>query len=135
VAQGPKADNGIHKKKYMRQKTQTLLMQNYEKVKQCMLTGQSSEKAIYQIKKLGASSPRAMKGEVKYGLSCFMNTINTSTNSKKRPITEMSKEPVNNQDFIATGKNHNHLNGRFRFKFQEGHSKNFKREMPFDWFV
>ena len=49
-------------------------MQNYEKVKQCMLTGQSSEKAIYQIKKLGAVSPRAT-GATSYGLSSFMTNL------------------------------------------------------------
>lgn len=26
------------------------------------------------------------------------------------------------------------VSGRFRFKFQEGHSKNFKREVGFDFF-
>lgn len=25
--------------------------------------------------------------------------------------------------------------GKFRFKFQEGHSKNFKRELTFNWFL
>ena len=27
------------------------------------------------------------------------------------------------------------ISGRFRFKFKEGHSKNFRREVTFDWFL
>jgi hypothetical protein len=110
-------------------------MQNYEKVKQCMLAGQSTEKALFHVKRLGATSPKAPRnGEIKYGLGSFLTNLKNDS-GPKRPISQISKEPVDNAEFISTGKSQNYVQGRFRYKFQEGHSKNFKREMPFDWFV
>lgn len=42
---------------------------------------------------------------------------------------------VSSEQFMETGVNDEILQGRFRYKFQEGHSKNFKRELHFDWFL
>jgi len=42
---------------------------------------------------------------------------------------------ISSDDFMKTGVNDQILKGRFRYKFQEGHSKNFKRELGFDWFL
>lgn len=63
------------------------------------------------------------------------NLSNNTSAAQKRPISQISKEPVSNPEFFKTGVNENYMEGRFRYKFQEGHSKNFKREMPFEWFV
>jgi hypothetical protein len=89
-----------------------LIKQNYEKVKQAMLAGQDPAKAIY-VSKLTDNAGRAQSSS----LSNFMTNVQAnSTQNKKRNIDELAK-------------------GRFRFKFQEGHSKNFKRELDFEWFL
>ena len=63
-----------------------------------------------------------------------------------RPLTNTKKkrtlEAISNL-YTAQGKNEAEgnggaeveISGRFRFKFKEGHSKNFRREVTFDWFL
>ena len=114
-------------------------MQNFEKVKQCMKDQQPSSN-IYNLKKLGVISPNQLnKGPKFHGLSAYLqncktSSTNTNVADKKRPIKDITKV-IDNSDFFKTGKNENMIPGRFRFKFQEGHSKNFKRELGFDWFL
>lgn len=56
---------------------------------------------------------------------------------KKRTLDEISNirasqsNLATDPDLEAAPK----IDGRFRFKFKEGHSKNFKREINFDWFT
>ena len=45
-----------------------------------------------------------------------------TTSVKKRSILEITRPDLKTP-------------GKFRFKFHEGHSKNFKRELRFDWFL
>ena len=57
-------------------------------------------------------------------LKSFMSNLQNhgaNAGGKKRNIDDISAQDPSQ--------------GRFRFKFQEGHSKNFKRELAFDWFL
>lgn len=93
------------RKEFMRAKTQILILQNYEQVRQRMLTagdpadGQPSNKnkAVMDAKLSG------------YGF--------LAGPQKKRKREEME------------------VAGRFMYKFKEGHSKNFRRELCFDYFL
>ena len=91
-------------------------MQNYEKVKQAMLANESTNKAIF-VQKLGEKTRQSQ-----VGISNFMARsgvgANLGADNKKRNI-EAVELPQ----------------GRFRLNFKEGHSKNFKREVEFNWFM
>ena len=104
-----------HQKHGMRLKTQLLIMQNYEKVKQAMLVGKDTNRAIYVAKFADKATPTSRQGP---SMMSFMNNLKSNV-AKKRTFNEVPGAKVG---------------GRFRFKFQEGHSKNFKREVGFDFF-
>lgn len=109
----------------MRQQTQMLLMQNYEKVKQAMLSGTDTDKAVF-IQKF------VVKEEVPEE---YRN--NKPVASKKRTLDQISgnRDSANTEEFRKDGISENYIPGRFRFKHKEGHSKNFKRELTFEWFL
>jgi hypothetical protein len=80
------------------------------------MSGQKPD--LFSIKKLGAVSPNQKKGEIKYGLSSFMTNVTNNTSAQqKRPISQISKEPISNAEFFKTGLNENYIEGRFRYKF------------------
>lgn len=109
---------------YMRNKTQVLILQNYESIKQRMLTsatglsGDPLRAQTLQKNKQQAVMDAKLSG---YG---FLAGVIQQANQKKRKREEISGADT------AVGQT-----GRFIYKFKEGHSKNFKRELTFDYFL
>jgi hypothetical protein len=64
------------------------------------------------------AKPKAVVSQTLTGLGIFAGILN----QKKRKLNEMSGDGCSNL-------------GRFMYKFKEGHSKNFKRELTFDYFL
>lgn len=115
-----------------------------------MLIGLDTQKVIFaQRGVVQKIADRARKettdAEVKHGLGGFMRDLQNKamTNTKKkRTLDEISTlQGIAGKDGCADGGDGEaqascrEISGRFRFKFQEGHSKNFKREVTFDWFL
>jgi hypothetical protein len=95
------------RKEFMRNKTQILILQNYELIKQRMLTANAPD-PLAPTNKNKAVMDAKLSG---YGF------LAGAANQKKRKREEME------------------LTGRFMYKFKEGHSKNFRRELTFDYFL
>ena len=102
------------RKEFMRNKTQILINQNYELIKQRMLTGTKGDFSETQKKPLAATVDTKINGDG------FLAGIAQQQN-KKRKRDQISDE--NKQQ-----------GGKFMYKFKEGHSKNFRRELNFDFF-
>ena len=93
-------------------------MQNYEGIKQKMLTQTLSELEKEKKAKELANKKELVCQEITgFG---FLSSI-VKQNQKKRK-----------HDEISGGANNL---GRFLYKYKEGHSKNFKRELTFDFFL
>ncbi len=88
-------------------------MQNYESIKQRMLTSGGTEDFFDALKR---KQHKALEDSKLSGFG-FLAGMQLS---KKRKRDQISNE--------------NPL-GRFLYKFKEGHSKNFKRELGFDYFI
>ena len=69
------------------------------------------------------------KGETKNKIGGIKRGIDEISNTRPDVVKQGSA------DFIETGENNSYVQGIFKFRFQEGHSKNFKRELEFDWFL
>ena len=70
-------------------------------------------------------------------ISDFQNRPMTNA-KKKRTLDEISVLQAasgNPDEALDLASGCPDIAGRFRFKFQEGHSKNFRREVTFDWFI
>ncbi len=104
---------------FMRNKTQILILQNYESIKQRMLTG-AQVSDPFAAKSLKAGPKQAIMDAKLSGYGFLAGVISQQqqNNQKKRKREEFES---------ATG--------RFMYKFKEGHSKNFKRELTFDYFL
>lgn len=101
----------------MRAKTQTLIHQNYEVIKQSMLSADSSKPAF-----AGENGLNSQGGSAKPALGGLFQLLaqpKKGANAKKRN---------ENESLLADP-------GMFSYKFKEGHSKNFKRELTIDFFI
>lgn len=98
----------------MRNKTQVLILQNYEAIKQRMLSSPDGAFSFStQKQKQQAVIDSKLSG---YGFLAGIMQQH-QVNQKKRKREEISDS------------------GKFIYKFKEGHSKNFKRELTFDYFL
>lgn len=125
----------------MRHKAQRLLMQNYERIKQAMLIGLDTRRVIF-LQRGAPQPPAGAKGAadgtaVKQGLRGFMTELQSRplTNTKKKRTLDEITSLQAASGKLEAGQGGKEVSGRFRFKFQEGHSKNFRREVAFDWFL
>ncbi|CDW81860.1 chromosome transmission fidelity protein 18 homolog [Stylonychia lemnae] len=125
-------------KLYMRNKTQVLVMQNYESIKQRMLTSNAKADDYFEymsMKKTQAIEDTKLQG---YGfLAGFAQQ--SQQNQKKRRLDQISggsaAPPIQQTNALSLDEKANKNVGRFIYKFKEGHSKNFKRELNFDYFI
>ena len=99
----------------MRTKTQVLIAQNYEALKQRMLSDREGGDTVMKTEKkekiLQTSTQKTITG---IGIFSLLSKQN-----KKRKEGEVATQ----------------ANAKFTYKFKEGHSKNFKRELPFTYFI
>jgi hypothetical protein len=96
------------RQEYMRSKTQILILQNYELIKQRMLSGGGGDLLTQKPDKNKAVMDAKLSG---YGF------LAGAQNPKKRKREEIE------------------VAGRFMYKYKEGHSKNFRRELNFAYFL
>eukprot|EP00347_Sterkiella_histriomuscorum_P000515 403375550 len=127
-------------KQYMRNKTQILVLQNYESIKQRMLTSSNGQLGDYfetlKLKKSAAIEDTKLSG---FGFLAGI-AAQTQQNQKKRKLDQISgaRSNQNNAENAISEQNQQQQQestGRFTYKFKEGHSKNFKRELNFDYFT
>lgn len=109
-----------------------------------MLIGLDTRRVLFAqrgvVPKLPAAAHEA-GGEVKQGLRGFMVDLQSRpmTNTKKKrtldEISALQATATKAQEGHDPAASCEEVAGRFRFKFKEGHSKNFRREVTFDWFI
>jgi hypothetical protein len=109
-----------------------------------MLIGLDTRRLIFQqrgvVPKGKDSLGQADGTEVKEGLKGFISDFQKRplTNARKRTLDEISVLQAasgNPDEGQGPESGCPDVAGRFRFKFKEGHSKNFRREVTFDWFI
>lgn len=104
---------------FMRNKTQVLIQQNYESIKQAMLCGKQGASEANSMKEMMSFKGRQ---QAQTGAQAIRKAYTLFPTANKR---QMPGSPTS--DAAAEGK--------FIYKFKEGHSKNFKRELTADYFV
>lgn len=99
----------------MQLRTQTQILREYEPIKQAMLTGGGAVEER-QIEPTPTKQQAQQRGIMSTGIFSILS----QPVRKKRTLAE------------AAGAD---AAGKFTYKFKEGHSKNFKRELTIDFFL